>query len=246
MPYYQEGGITIYNGDARELIGAVGTVESVVTDPVWPNSVFPEVADPQRLFAETISVTPSSVRRVVVHLGCDSDPRFLMSVPAHWPFFRVCSLEYAQCGYKGRLLVTGDIAYVFGTPPPAKPGAMVLPGKILSTGRKRYVARGTGRNKNKSLQGEAYEVLAHPCPRDLEHVQWLVKWFGGESVCDPFMGIGTTALACKQLGIPFVGIEIKKEFCEVAVSRLSQGVLDLGELRIPVCSGTSESEIRTV
>jgi DNA modification methylase len=124
---------------------------------------------------------------------------------------------------------------------------MVMPGKIVATGRGRYVVRGTGRHKNKTLQKDLYESIAHPCARDLDHVQWLVKWFGGESVCDPFMGSGTTALACKKLGIPFVGIEIRREFCELAVSRLSQGVLGLEEeLRIPLCLGTSESAERTV
>lgn len=227
-PYYQESGVTIYCGDARDLVSSVAFAgESVITDPVWPNSVFPDVEDPQRLLAEVLSVLPADVQRLVVHLGCDSDPRFLAAVPSRFRFFRFCSLEYAQCGYKGRVLVTGDIAYVFGVPPAARPGAMVLPGKKLSTGRLRYVARGTGRTKNKRLQAEAYTKIGHPCPRDLEHVQWLVKWFAGTSVCDPFMGIGTTAIACKALGVPFVGFEIREDFCDIAIERLSQEVFDL-------------------
>ena len=43
-PYYEHDGITIYNGDARELLSAVGVVESIITDPVWPNSVSAQIA----------------------------------------------------------------------------------------------------------------------------------------------------------------------------------------------------------
>ena len=32
-PYYEHGGITIYNGDCRELIGGIGKVDLVCTDP---------------------------------------------------------------------------------------------------------------------------------------------------------------------------------------------------------------------
>jgi hypothetical protein len=251
-PYYEEDGVIIYHGDARELIGGVGTLESVISDPVWPNSVFPEVADPQQLFAETMGAAPSCVRRVVVHLGCDSDPRFLGAVPRRWPFIRVCDLDYARPTYKGKIVQGGDIAYVFGDIPDGL-GRKLLPGRCISTKSDRLFHRSTWlgkdkhftRRKDASLAHE-YGALAHPCARRLQHVLWLVKWFGGGSVCDPFLGSGTTALACKRLGVPFVGIEIKKDFCDLAVSRLSQGVLDLEEeLRIPVCLGISESEERT-
>jgi len=44
-------------------------------------------------------------------------------------------------------------------------------------------------------------------------------------VLDPFMGSGTTAVACYQLGRNFIGFEISKEYCEIANKRLSQKTL---------------------
>jgi DNA modification methylase len=43
------------------------------------------------------------------------------------------------------------------------------------------------------------------------------------------MGSGTTAAACKALGIPFVGVERIESFCELAVRRLDQEILQFNE-----------------
>ena len=42
----------------------------------------------------------------------------------------------------------------------------------------------------------------------------------GTLVIDPFMGSGTTAVVCKRLGYDFIGIEVDKETCEIAVQRI--------------------------
>ncbi|HLE75031.1 MAG TPA: site-specific DNA-methyltransferase [Candidatus Bathyarchaeia archaeon] len=48
---------------------------------------------------------------------------------------------------------------------------------------------------------------------------WFIKLFTQENdvVLDPFMGVGTTALACIKLNRRYVGIEIKKEYYELAI-----------------------------
>jgi hypothetical protein len=221
-PYYSEDGIVIYHGDCREL---ELVADALITDPIWPNSVFPSVVDPKLLLGQALERFYGP--RVVIHLGGDSDPRFLEAVPTRLDFFRVCHLEYCNPSYKGRLLYTADFAYVFGTPPAARPGQMVIPGKVLSTKTDKLFERGTGRHKHKNGSDAVYRDALHPCPRRLQHVRWLCKWFGGSSVVDPFAGTGTTGVACANLGIPCTLIEIEERYCEIAVKRLTQRVLDL-------------------
>ncbi len=47
----------------------------------------------------------------------------------------------------------------------------------------------------------------------------------GDLVLDPFIGSGTTAVACKQLGRNFIGFEISQDYCKIAEKRLAQGTL---------------------
>jgi hypothetical protein len=146
-PYYEHAGITIYHGDARELIDGLAA-NAIVSDPVWPNSVFAKVTNPQQLLADTLLRCHVNVERITIHLGIDSDPRFLAAIPAHFPFIRVCDLDYARPTYKGRIVQGGDIAYVFGIPP--RTGRKLLPGRTISTRSDKLFHRSTwvGRDKH--------------------------------------------------------------------------------------------------
>jgi DNA modification methylase len=67
-------------------------------------------------------------------------------------------------------------------------------------------------------------IKNHPCPKPLNSMLPLIKWYSKttDTVLDPFLGSGTTAVACKQLGRKCIGIEIEEKYCEIAVKRLAQ------------------------
>ena len=63
----------------------------------------------------------------------------------------------------------------------------------------------------------------HPAifPEQLAH-DHIISWSNeGDTVFDPFMGSGTTGKMAKQLGRNFIGIELDKEYFEIAKARLS-------------------------
>jgi hypothetical protein len=232
-PYFQDDWVTLYRGDCREILPQLGPAETVITDPVWPNSLPGLIGsdNPQQLFTEMCQSLHPDTKRLVVQLGCDSDPRFLADIPAQWPFIRVCWLDYARPGYKGRLLYTGDVAYAYGRPPAAREGRFLISGAYMSSKPDKIFNRGTGNKSRKhrplSSDRTPYDGLPHPAPRRLEHVKWLVWQFSDADVLDPFAGSGTTLLAAKQLNRRAIGIEIKEEYCDLAIKRLAQSVMEL-------------------
>lgn len=81
-----------------------------------------------------------------------------------------------------------------------------------------------------STHGNPYKG-PHPCPKPLPVMKWLVNLFvpAEGSVLDPFMGSGTTGVACTDTGRDFIGIERVPEYLEIAKARIDaatrQGVL---------------------
>uniref|UniRef100_A0A6M3Y5Q4 Putative methyltransferase n=1 Tax=viral metagenome TaxID=1070528 RepID=A0A6M3Y5Q4_9ZZZZ len=64
----------------------------------------------------------------------------------------------------------------------------------------------------------------HPCPKPIEWAKWIISRATKEDdiVLDPFIGSGTTAVACQNLKRNFIGIEISKEYVKIAEERLRQ------------------------
>lgn len=224
-PYFESGGTTIYHGDSRELLPLVRG-DILITDPVWPNApagMF-DVDNPLQLFAAA-AVHFTKFRKAIIQLGCDSDPRMLQAIPAELPYVRTCWLRYALPSYKGNVLNSGDVAYVFGAGDLPE-GRKVLPGEATSTGRLRvWAARAASpdvRPRGSARKARDVHDFGHPCPRDMEHVRWLVANFTKKAdvIVDPFCGSGTTLIAAEHLGHPAVGIEVQERYCEVAARRI--------------------------
>ena len=63
---------------------------------------------------------------------------------------------------------------------------------------------------------------AHPTQKPIDLMQWcLLRLKGGQHVLDPFMGSGTTGVACVRLGRSFTGIEIEPKYFDIACRRIS-------------------------
>lgn len=221
-PYYEHAGITIYHGDCREILPQLKSdVDTVITDPVWPNCSPHLVGSdrPKELLGEMCMALPEA-KRLIIHLGCDSDPRFLSAVPESWPFLRLSWLRYACPTRKGRCLYGADVAHVFGVYPKSRPGRRVISGEYCSV---KPDARRKKVTKHKEWGKPCPDE--HPTPRRLQHLRWLVsKWVEG-LVLDPFAGSGTTLVAAAYCHTPAIGIEIEEKYCEIAAKRLSQEVL---------------------
>lgn len=73
-----------------------------------------------------------------------------------------------------------------------------------------------------TFSGESKKKIGHPAPFPVELPKRCIKLFSyvGDIVLDPFMGSGTTIVASKMLNRKSMGIEISREFCELAFNRV--------------------------
>jgi site-specific DNA-methyltransferase (adenine-specific) len=62
--------------------------------------------------------------------------------------------------------------------------------------------------------------IDHPCPKSIHLMRKLVDKLG-DNILDPFMGSGTTGVACMNLGRKFIGIEICEKYYNIAVERIT-------------------------
>jgi len=62
----------------------------------------------------------------------------------------------------------------------------------------------------------------HPTQKNLQMVEYIIKIHSnpGDLILDPFMGSGTTAVACINTGRNFIGFEISEEYCKMAEKRI--------------------------
>lgn len=102
-------------------------------------------------------------------------------------------------------------------------------GKINDeNGKERTVPEYSKRN-NWWLMPRSSGYKTHPAtfPLQLAH-DHIISWSNpGDLVLDPFMGSGTTGVACVNTGRDFVGIEISEEYYNMAKERVEEAVLKL-------------------
>jgi len=66
--------------------------------------------------------------------------------------------------------------------------------------------------------------INHPTPKPKHFIKEVLNMFTKENdiILDPFIGSGSTAVACKQINRKFIGFEIDPRYVEIAVERLSK------------------------
>ena len=62
----------------------------------------------------------------------------------------------------------------------------------------------------------------HPTTKPINLMEWCLAFFpDAKTVLDPFMGSGSTGVACKHLGLNFIGIEKDSQYFEIAKNRIN-------------------------
>jgi len=98
-------------------------------------------------------------------------------------------------------------------------GINTMPTTENTVSRIKYCAKSSKRERGEFNDHATVKPLAL-----MEYLCQLVKMPEYNLIIDPFMGSGTTLLACIKLGIPVIGIDDSESSCEIATKRCSRGV----------------------
>lgn len=71
----------------------------------------------------------------------------------------------------------------------------------------------------------------HPTQKPIALIEYMIKTYSnpGDVVLDPFMGSGTTAVACIRTGRNYIGYELSAEYCQIAEKRIADAIDQLLE-----------------
>ena len=228
-PYYQQGGISIYHGDCREVVPSLGLerVDMVLTDAPYSERThsgartnrIDQRASP---FIDFNSITEDELRELFSLCALNLTGWFVSFVD--WR--HVAQLE--QMPPDGlRFVRFGIWDTPNGTPQLSgdRPSMGWEAIAVLHTAGKRMRWHGGGRRAVWSCLREPQN--SHRTQKPLSLVKQLAALFTspGDLILDPFMGSGTTLRGAKDIGCRAIGIEIDERNCAIAASRLCQGVL---------------------
>ena len=91
----------------------------------------------------------------------------------------------------------------------------------------KHNAKWTFNRQSKTYERPKYvgsiETKLHPTQKNLGLMEWLILIHSNENntILDPFMGSGTTGVACKNLNRNFIGIELDEKYFNIAKERIN-------------------------
>jgi site-specific DNA-methyltransferase (adenine-specific) len=97
---------------------------------------------------------------------------------------------------------------------------------VLSKSKDNYNFYDTSKKCSNVIEGINQEIPCkgkHPTVKPVRLMKHLIEIHSNKDdlILDPFLGSGTTAVACKELGRRYIGIEISPEYCEIARNRVN-------------------------
>lgn len=213
-PYYQDEYVTLWHTDS--LIERAWLAADVLVSDV-PYGIDYRSNSPRHTLARSIAGDKDTIARDTVLDAWGDRPALVFGT------WRIPRPEAT------RQVLVWDTKGALGM------GAMDLPWKpahqeIYVLGRGFTGRRTTDVLTYAPVQSLGYNGRLHPHQKPVELMQDLIGKCPPGVIVDPFAGVGSTLVAAKMLGRRAIGVEIDERYCEHAAKRLSQGVLDFGEV----------------
>ena len=224
--------VSLYHGDCLDILPTLeaGSVDAVITDPPYGVRLSAKRAKNRdgsvtvRNGTYSHEDTPEYVERICVPAIelCREIAQAVVVTPGTRNMWKYPEASDVGCFYSGAGTGMGRWGFTCMQP-------------ILYYGKDPYLAARLGARPNSC--GQTYPNDAnkqdHPCAKPIRMMLWLVgrASLPGMTVLDPFMGSGTTGVACVNTGRNFIGIEIDRGYYEIAERRIAEAQQ---QMRLPL------------
>lgn len=220
-------------GDCRDVLPTLGPVDAVIGDPPYSVSVP----------GSKVAGRPGKGVRNLDFFAGDDDWAAMTALVAD-AFAKAAQLEpltvIAWCGHRqiGPLVEmleragysTRMLFWRKRCPPPAPPGSGFAQAVEQAVyGYKPGRAWNGGQYEHNVFDADSYRFgqpgkVDHPTQKPLSLMHWNVGALTrvGETVLDPFMGSGTTGVACALTDRSFIGIEREPSYFDIACRRIEE------------------------
>lgn len=224
QPFYDCDGITIYNGDCRDVLPLLRErFAAVITDP--PYAIPTLVANTRTATRNVGDLSIAEAGLETMFRLCDSR---LLDGGRYFVFCDGTSYPVVSRVFYGRYssaLLVWDKGRIGMGREFRKSHELILHAWEKTT----PVVESNGTGYADVLKCDPVgDERVHDAQKPVPLIEQLLR-VCGRSVLDPFMGSGTTLVAAKQRGLRAVGIEISEDYCRIAVERLRQNVFDFKE-----------------
>lgn len=222
VPYLERvqiGEATLYLGNCMEILPTLGKVDAVITDPPYDERTHSR--------ARSLKAGGSNIRIDFAPLADFGHVEPLFSASRGW-VIAFCALEqlgaYQVEAGVDRWMRAAVWDRPDGTPQISgdRPG-QGAEGIAVMHSRETKPEWSGGGERGLWRYPRNKEDTGHPTPKPVRLMERLASLFTvhGQTVLDPFMGSGTTGVACAALGRRFVGIEIERKYFDIACERIA-------------------------
>jgi site-specific DNA-methyltransferase (adenine-specific) len=208
------GDATLYHGDCLEILPTLPKVDAVITDP--PYALPTMIAQGREVTRNVgdLSIIETAFR---VHAAAwraaiqDGGRCFAFCDGTSYP-----SLFRAMYGQFLTALLVWDKGRIGMGREFRKSHELIVHGWLSETPQ---FSDGVGRSDILQCSPVASESRSHPAEKPVDLLGDLLR-VCGRNIVDPFMGSGTTGVACANLGRKFIGIEIERKYFDIACERI--------------------------
>lgn len=260
--YFQTDSMWIYNEDILKIKGKYeGTIDLIVTSPPYNVDIKYNSHNDEMTYEDYLTFTREWLTKC--YRLVKDDGRFCLNIPLDknkGGQQSVCAditTIAKQMGWKYHSTIVWNEQNIsrrtaWGSWVSASAPYVIAPVEVIVVLYKKHWKKTSGSRKSDitkrefmewtngvwNFSGESKKRIGHPAPFPVELPRRCVKLFTfvNDTVLDPFLGSGSTLIACAQTNRRGIGIEIDRNYCELAKQRLiNEG--QINQLKFDIMQG---------